>query len=373
MGRARETEFKNTYVEERVKVLLPEFERLIVFSEGKSTFKDKNDKKRKGKTQLRKDGDAQNGIYGWKSLAVREAGILKANYRNPSLSEDEQTYSTCLRQIPDLIKGLKDAAKNQLLDDANYHPVLTVIEHFRGALTFLFSEYRAASNEVYRNRVQERSKSDVQLVIDPTQYLQKAFDTLTIAANGGTNLKDVEWRDVSCALALVTGRRMAEVHLSADFEQVSDYEVQFTGQLKGKSRKQDGKELRYVPFNIPTLVPAELVVKGLKWLGENQKRCNKSDDPKLVNSRWNKVLSERIKEHWLIVTDEEFQQIDEKDKMTYHKLRGIYFICALNNISGKKTFTKMKELAETILGDKDITAIEPYERFEVAEGAVTRI
>ena len=93
--------------------------------------------------------------------------------------------------------------------------------------------------------------------------------------------EDVEWRDVSCVLALVTGRRMGEVHLSGVFTQVSEYEVAFSGQLKGKSRKVKVGErklaLRDYEFSIPTLVRAELVVKGIAWLEANGKRFERDE------------------------------------------------------------------------------------------------
>jgi hypothetical protein len=53
----------------------------------------------------------------------------------------------------------------------------------------------------------------------------------------GATKDEVNWRDVSCAISLVTGRRMGEVHLSGQFNQVGSHEVIFKGQLKGKSRK----------------------------------------------------------------------------------------------------------------------------------------
>lgn len=344
-------EFVNTYIDERVAVLIPEFEALVSF-----------------KPRDRERG--KNDLKGWKSLAVREAALLREKYPDDSAVE-ERTYNTALRQVTSLKKYLRQAAKSQLKDAANHYPVMTIINHFGEALSFLFSEYKTKQNEKYRQRVEVRSSDEKRITLDMSNYIEKAFKVLTIAANDGINLTDVDWRDVSCALALVTGRRMAEIHLSATFRQVDSHEVIFTGQLKGKSRKIDGENLRDVEFRIPTLVPAELVVKSLEWLESNGKRLDRSDDAERVNKRWGKVLSEKIKESWMVVPDEVWQAVDPKDKMTYHKLRGAYFVAVMGSMQG--TFSSMKRKAPEILGDKDLTAIEPYERFDIAPGSITKL
>ena len=95
------------------------------------------------------------------------------------------------------------------------------------------------------------------------------------------------------------------------------------------------------------------------------------EDPLIVNRRWSKPLSEQIKKTWMIVPDEVWQAVDTEDKMTFHKLRGAYFIGVMGAMGG--SFAAMKDQAENILGDKDLNAIEYYDRFELAPGTKTRI
>lgn len=335
-------EMQNSFVDERVKVLLPQLEALAPY-----------------KPRQRERG--VNDITGWQDLAVREASILKANYRNDEVSESEQTYSTCLRQISALKKHLSIAARTELKDEGNYYPVMTIITHFGNALSFLFREYKVQQNEVYRQKVTERSTVDNRVELDLTQYITKANDVLTKCFNGA-DLDELEWRDVSCALSLVTGRRMAEIHLSAEFIEESDYQVIFTGQLKGKGRKVEGQQLRFAEFKIPTLVRAELVVAGLNWLGEHGKRFPKSEDVERVNRRWNKVLSERVKEGWLILPS---------DEMTYHKFRGAFLRASLVN-EDVDAFDYL-DFAKSVLGDNDESTIKAYQRFKIKPGSVTQI
>jgi hypothetical protein len=338
-------ELENSFIDERISVLLPKFEALAPY----------------GRKQ-REQGIKNENLEGWKALATKEAALLKATYPDDK-PEPKRTYGTCLRQITALKKYLKLAAKTQLKDHANYHPVLTIITHFGNALSFLFSPYKARQNEGYRGNVGERSTPENRIELDLTPFLKQANEVLTQVANGASK-DDIEWRDVSCTLALVTGRRMGEIHLSGEFNWVGDYEVTFKGQLKGKSRKvkHDGKKvaLRDYEFIIPTLVRAELVAKGVRWLETNGKRFERDEDPERVNRRWAKVLSERVKDDWYIF-----------EGMTYHKFRAAYFRACLENASVDPY--DWEDFSQRILGDDDSATIKSYKQFIIKPGSVTKI
>ena len=124
-------------------------------------------------------------------------------------------------------------------------------------------------------------------------------------------------------------------------------------------------------FTIPTLVKADLIVSGIQYLADQDKRLAPSEDPLIVNRRWSKPLSEQIKKDWMIVADEVFQAIDPVDRMSFHKLRSCYFIGIMGAMGG--TFAEQKDKAESILGDKDLNAIKAYDRFKLAPGTKTRI
>lgn len=333
-------ELENTFIDERVRVLLPFFEALAI-------YKPRDRERGKG------------GNKGWKMLAAMETALLKATYPD-NKPESEKTYGTCLRQITALKKHLKLAAKTQLKDHANYHPVLTIVGHFGEALSFQFAEYKYKQNVKYRDLVSTRSQKENRIELDLTEYLKRAHEVLSAVA-AGAELADVEWRDVSCALALVTGRRMAEIHLSAEFHPVGEYAVEFKGQLKGKSRKVKGDALRYHTFEIPTLVKAQLVCKALDWLDKNGKRLPKSEDTERVNRRWSKVLSGRCRDEWPVMGDD----------MTYHKFRAGYLRACLVN-EGVDPFDYLS-YAQSILGDADEGTIRAYQRFAIAPSSVTLV
>ncbi|MFB2833716.1 protelomerase family protein [Floridanema evergladense] len=333
-------ELTNEFIEWRVSELLPKLEALAPYNRTN-----------------REKGVKSEGLIGWKDLVTKEAALLKANYPDDR-PEDQKEYGTCLRQITILKKELKKAAKTELLDKANYNPVCTIITHFGNALSFLFSPYKEKQNVRYRESVKTRSKVENRIFLNLSPYLIKAKEVLTQVANGAT-LFDVEWRDVSCAIALATGRRMAEVHLSAKLRKIGDYELGFTGQLKGKSRKLDGQKLRDFEFAIPTLLSSDLVLAGIEFLEQHDKRFPATEDPERVNRRWSKVLNEQAKD-WAIIED-----------MTYHKFRGAYLKACIAN-SGIDPFDYL-DYARAILGDNDEATIKAYQRFEIKQGSITKL
>jgi hypothetical protein len=340
-------ELENTYIDERVKSLLPQFEALAPY---------KITERKKGKKL-----GGEKKLTGWEDLAVQEARLLKANYPDDK-PDAEKTYGTCLRQITALKKALKAATKTELLKDEKlYHPVNTIITNFGNALNFLFREYKTQQTTSYKKKVDERRKKENRISIDLTKSLKIAYNTLLEAKNG----EDVNWLDVSCSIALATGRRMAEVHLSATFKRIGEHEIAFTGQLKGKTRKieVDDKKiaLRDAVFNIPTLLPAELVCFGLQWLGDKGKRFSPDEDTERVNRRWSKVLNEACKD-W---------DIFPEDERTYHKFRAAYLrACIVNANEDPYDFA---DYASDILGDDDEGTINSYKRYEIKEGSLTKI
>ncbi|MTJ10680.1 protelomerase family protein [Anabaena sp. UHCC 0204] len=339
-------DLENTYINDRVKILLPQFESLAPF---------KITERKKGKKLGSKT------LTGWEALAAQESKLLKVTYPDDR-TEEEKEYGTCLRQITALKKELKIAAKTELKDPALYHPVCTIITNFGNALSYQFASYKTQQNTRYRETVTERRKADNRIEIDLTNSLKYASSILTDIKNG----EDANWLDVSCAVALATGRRMAEVHLSASFELIDSHTVAFKGQLKGKDRKirvvDKAVKLRDVTFKIPTLLPADLVCFALDWLNSKGKRFDQDEDPERVNRRFSKTLNQKCKD-W---------DIFPADERTYHKFRAAYLRAAIIN-DGNVDPYDFTDFAKEVLGDDDESTINAYKRYEIKQGSLTKI
>jgi hypothetical protein len=336
-------ELKNSFIDDRVEILLPQFEALAPY-----------------KITQRKKGVGD--LTGWHKLAIQEARLLKLKYPDDK-PEDDKEYGTVLRQITALKKYLKIASKTELKDAALLNPVNTIITNFGNELSNQFAIYKENQNTRYRETVTERRKVDNRIEIDLTNSLKYAYNILTDVKNGEDK---INWLDVSCAVALATGRRMAEVHLSASFELIDSHTVAFKGQLKGKDRKirvvDKAVKLRDVTFKIPTLLPADLIVNALEWLNSNGKRFNKDEDPERVNRRFSKTLNQKCKD-WDIFPD---------DERTYHKFRAAYLRAAIINDGSVDPYDFL-DFAKEVLGDDDEATINAYKRYEIKQGTLTRI
>lgn len=336
-------ELSNTFIDDRVTILLPQFEALAPY-----------------KITQRKKGVGD--LTGWHKLAIQEARLLKLNYPDDK-PEDDKEYGTALRQITALKKALKLASKTGLKDAALLNPVNTIITNFGNELSNQFAIYKENQNTRYRETVTERRKVENRIEIDLTNSLKYAYNILTDVKNGEDK---INWLDVSCAIALATGRRMAEVHLSASFELIDSYSVEFTGQLKGKDRKirvvNKAVKLRDVTFKIPTLLPADLIVNALDWLGKNGKRFDKDEDPERVNRRFSKTLNQACKD-W---------DIFPADERTYHKFRAAYLRAAIINDGNVDPYDFL-DFAKEVLGDDDESTINAYKRYGIKEGSLTKI
>jgi hypothetical protein len=336
-------ELTNAFIDDRVKVLLPQFEALAPY-----------------KITQRKKG--VNDCTGWHKLAIQEARLLKLTYPDDK-PEDDKEYGTALRQITALKKALKLASKTELKDAALLNPVNTIITNFGNELSNQFAIYKENQNTRYRETVTERRKVENRIEIDLTSSLKYAYNILTDVKNGEDK---INWLDVSCAVALATGRRMAEVHLSANFELIDNHTVAFKGQLKGKDRKirvvDKAVKLRDVTFKIPTLLPADLVCFALDWLNSKGKRFDKDEDPERVNRRFSKTLNLQCKD-W---------DIFPEDERTYHKFRAAYLRAAIIN-NGNVDPYDFTDFAKEVLGDDDESTINAYKRYEIKPGTITRI
>jgi Telomere resolvase len=334
-------EIENSYIDERVAVLLPAFEALAPY-----------------KLNQRKKG--VDNMPGWEKLAAIEARLLKSTYPDDK-PESEKEYGTALRQVTALKKALKLAAKTKLKDSALVNPVGTIITHFGNALSFLFSEYKERQNIRYREKVEVRREKQNRVQIDLTNSLKYAHNILIEVVEG----KNPNWIDVSCSLALATGRRMAEIHCSATFEFSDEYEIVFRGQIKGKDRKvkigDKSIPLIKASFYIPTLLPAELVCAGLEYLENADKRYPRDEDPERVNRTWSKTLNLAVK-NWDIFPEDR----------TYHKFRAAYLRACIANDPSIDPYD-FTDYAKEILGDDDEATINAYKRFELKPNSLSKI
>lgn len=216
--------------------------------------------------------------------------------------------TTKLRYRTEIMNALKSsvqAEQGSFLKPA-LESAIAILE--RALSQALKQEYSAKKND-YKQKVAERK--DDKTEIDAKPLLLFADSVL----KNLETLKTRDWTMVSVAIAIATGRRMAEVHSTdTSFERKSDA-LLFTGQLKAKGAAAEYYE-KNPTYEIPCLVYPELVVAGHQWLRDNGKL---ESDPKKAHNRFSRYLSEQTKKVFF-----EANIAGDTKKKTYKALRAIY-------------------------------------------------
>ena len=152
-----------------------------------------------------------------------------------------------------------------------------LIEYFYSQL---LSFQRADSVELAKTYKQQvKGKNRERTSIEISQLITDCHKTLEQLENG----LNPHWTKVSVAVALGTGRRMAEIHSLGEFEVTGEYELYFSGQAKTR-----GVEDAKTDYTIPTLFPAATLKATIAYLEEQGKRLN----PALQKSNRNAVNKE---------------------------------------------------------------------------------
>ena len=145
-----------------------------------------------------------------------------------------------LKQQRNLMTDVRNAIKRQLGTD-----------HFAlDSMNFTVDEW-ILINQPIDDQVAERNEH--QILLDP-----KAVNALVYRATNLLNSR--EWADIAAGLAVLTGRRSAEILATAQFKYKTPYSVTFTGALKRKGEPQQ------LSFEIPTLAQAEYIINALNKL-----------------------------------------------------------------------------------------------------------
>jgi hypothetical protein len=101
------------------------------------------------------------------------------------------------------------------------------------------------------------TKEDIQ---DRQEHQEFIENPAAIVAKAEKLLTSDRWYDLVAGLALATGRRLTEVLKTARFFPCTLYSVTFDGRIKKR------EDVNLLPYEIPTLVRAELVIAAWKRL-----------------------------------------------------------------------------------------------------------
>jgi Telomere resolvase len=146
--------------------------------------------------------------------------------------------SKTLLQQQGLMDDTRKTLKNELGED---HWILNHIK--------FTTEEHTEINAIKQKRVGDRNEA-IQQIDHPDKIVAEAVRLL----------KSPNWANIAAGLAVLTGRRVAEILSTAKFKKRSQFSILFTGALK---RRGEPVELS---FEIPTLTSADHVITALSRL-----------------------------------------------------------------------------------------------------------
>lgn len=190
----------------------------------------------------------------------------------------------------------------------NENPSLTglltkAIDSFRSHLYRLTTPAVILADKANSERVGKQNSSRTPV---SSETVSMFYDT---AYRWLTNADVSSWELLCVALAFATGRRSSEIMVTATFEPCEDsHQVLFSGQLKANpdTLAHDRIHGIHPPYPIPTLLPAELVLRGMEYLNASGKRLTKPEHldmlqrelTALANKKFSKPISNTMRQYF---------------------------------------------------------------------------
>jgi hypothetical protein len=214
-----------------------------------------------------------------------------------------------LRSLNTPMIDTRNAIKEQLAltqDNSWINPRTGEQEHL-GLRYMNFSQQEWAAMHALTEKGRQQRLEGQQLLDDPDAIVQRAASLL----------QSQRWEDITVGLAAVTGRRLTELLKTAVFHPMSPYTVQFEGQLKQKA------EL-LAPYEIPTLLPADLVIEASLKL-RSTLDCSQLSNTE-VERRYGPIARQAADRHFGGLVP---KRTGREDNLFVHLFRGVYGTIAI--------------------------------------------
>ena len=271
--------------------------------------------------------------------AVERAKEDRTNVNEHSWKQSSTSYMSGIR------KAIKAWSDSQELTDMNSYPQNTkegvVIQH----LALLYMNYPREHNQVNNEAKQERKdeqRRNLESINCVDQY-QAKIDEL---------LASTDHRELVAGLIAATGRRPSEIYKTAEFKQVGQFEVMFTGQAKTRGEERDA-------YPTYTLVESAKVVDGLARLRRMPeiKELRKQTLAE-VDSGKNNKMNAAVKQHFSSLIDPPHgeTELSAKNLRASYAAIAIYLFCPWT--TSTNLFIK-ERLGHT--SDATATAYEDYQ------------
>jgi hypothetical protein len=217
----------------------------------------------------------------------QQADALNAQIRQQWHDRGSKT----LLQQQGLMDDTRRILKNELGEDH------WILDHIK-----FTTEEHTEINSLKQKRVSDRNEA-IQQIDHPEAIVAEAVRLMELP----------NWENIAAGLAVVTGRRVAEILSTAKFEKKSQWSVMFTGALK---RRGEPVELA---FEIPTLANADRVITALNRLRAELPEAVHME-PREINKKYESAVA--------AVCDRTFAKLvptrEGEDNLYTHLFRAVY-------------------------------------------------
>ncbi|MBP5977198.1 hypothetical protein HW132_31870 [Brasilonema sp. CT11] len=265
--------------------------------------------------------------------------------------EDRQTFNehswkqSSTSNMSGIRKAIAAWSEDKTLDDSNSYPQQTKNGIVTQHLALLYMKYEFVHNQP--NTEAKQAKKDEQRrnleSINCVDEYQAKIDVL---------LQSTDHKELVAGLIAATGRRPSEIYKTAEFKQVGQFEVMFTGQLKTRGEVREG-------YPTYTLVESAKVIDALARLRRMPEiKAIKNLTLAEIDSGKNNKMNAAIKEHFtpLINPPHGEAELSAKNLRASYAAIAIYLFCPWT--TSTNLFIK-ERLGHT--SDATATAYEDYQ------------
>lgn len=282
--------------------------------------------------------------------AAKRAKENRDNQNEHSWKQSSTSYMSGIR------KAIKAWSESQELTDMNSYPQNTKEGVVTQHLALLYMNYPRGHNQANNESKQERKNEQRRNLesINCVDEYQAKIDEL---------LASTDHRELVAGLIAATGRRPSEIYKTAEFKQVGQFEVMFTGQAKTRGEERDA-------YPTYTLVESAKVIDALARLRRMPeiKELRKLTLAE-VDSGKNNKMNAAVKQHFspLINPPHGEAELSAKNLRASYAAIAIYLFCPWN--TSTNLFIK-ERLGHT--SDSTATAYEDYQITDQAGKPLTR-
>lgn len=247
-----------------------------------------------------------------------------------------KTMKSMLTEIGKILKGYEASTDSALEQRTLIRFMLCIWAMFKPLKDVINLDYKA---EVISKKAEAPEINGTALV----QKAEEVLKSIPKDAAWRTN-KDIHWATVACALAVVTGRRSAEILATAKFEKTEsneDNKLMFSGQTKARGSNREARMTK--SFKIPCLVDADLAINGLNYL--EQKRKDIDYNPDAVNPKYSRELQREIQKNW--------KAVSKNNDLMFKSLRPVYAALCLQKFYEGNDQSVNSEISE-LLGHSEL-------------------